>query len=65
MTKSIPRGVWSISKAKANFAAFLKSVETGPQVVTVRGVPKAVALGKKEAERLGVGKHYARRSRKV
>jgi prevent-host-death family protein len=39
-TTSSQRGVWSISQAKANFAAFLKAAERKPQTVTVRGVPK-------------------------
>jgi prevent-host-death family protein len=46
--------VWSISKAKANFAAFLRAAEKEPQIVTVRGVPKAVLLLKKNAKALGI-----------
>jgi prevent-host-death family protein len=31
---------WPMSKAKANFAAFLRAAEKEPQIVTVRGKPK-------------------------
>jgi prevent-host-death family protein len=39
--KKMPGREWSVSEAKANFAAFLRAAEKGPQIVMVRGVRKA------------------------
>jgi hypothetical protein len=41
MAKATPtENAWSISKAKANFAAFQRAAEKRPQIITVRGVPR-------------------------
>lgn len=54
MSRYVPTGnIWPISKAKANFAAFLRAAEKEPQIITVRGVEKAVFLSRQEIERLG------------
>ena len=59
MARYVPTGnVWPISKAKANFAAFLRAAEREPQIITVRGVEKAVIMMNADAKRLGFGEFY-------